>query len=73
MVAAMPGGLYATSHTSRALQRYATLAEAVHAVAVPATPVFDFANGAACLFDGGPARQLRSQAIERPPEDLGVG
>ncbi|MFE0133088.1 SDR family oxidoreductase [Streptomyces sp. NPDC059037] len=44
----------------------------VHAVAVPATPVFDFANGATHLFDGGLAQQLRSQAIERPPEDWGV-
>ncbi|WP_165365035.1 hypothetical protein [Streptomyces sp. C] len=45
----------------------------VHAVAVLATPVFDFANGATYLFDGGLAQQLRSQAIERPPEDLGDG
>lgn len=55
-----------------ALQRCATLAEVVHAVAVLATPVFDFANGATHLFDGGLAQQLRSHAIERPPEDLGV-
>ncbi|MCX4760041.1 SDR family oxidoreductase [Streptomyces sp. NBC_01275] len=52
-----------------ALQCYATLAEVVHAVAVLATPVFDFAHGATHLFDGGLAQQLRSHAIERPPED----
>ncbi|MCX4529521.1 SDR family oxidoreductase [Streptomyces sp. NBC_01551] len=54
------------------LQRYATLAEVVHAVAALATPVFDFANGATYLFDGGLTQQLRSEAVERPPEDLGV-
>ncbi|MDG4857112.1 SDR family oxidoreductase [Streptomyces sp. T-3] len=54
------------------LQRYATVADVVHAVVVLAIPVFDFANGATYLFDGGLAQQLRSQAIERPPEDLGV-
>lgn len=53
------------------LQRYASLAEVVHAVAMLATPVFDFANGATYLFDGCLAQQLRSQAFERPPEDVG--